>query len=73
MGYTADLISKLTGRNLPISSIRVKKFATPSEFRSAKFDLDNFQAPITLNEALERTIKREFLDKEPQREIFFTE
>jgi hypothetical protein len=34
-GYTADVISKL-GVNLLISSIRVKKFCTSSEFSSAK-------------------------------------
>ena len=73
LGYSADLLSKLTGTNLPLSSIRVKKFATASEFKSAKFDLDNFQAPFTLKEALERTINKEFLDQETQTEIFYRE
>ena len=36
LGYVADAIAKISGRNLPVSSIRVKKFSASTEFRSAK-------------------------------------
>ena len=73
LGYTADLIAKLSGKNLPVSSIRVKKFASSTEFKSAKSRLDNFEAPFLLSHGLERTLQSEFISPEPNREIFFTE
>ena len=73
LGYTADLIAKLSGKNLPVSSIRVKKFASSTEFRSAKASLDNFQAPFLLSHGIERTLESEFISPDPNREIFYTE
>jgi len=73
LGYTADLIAKLSGKNLPVSSIRVKKFASSTEFKSAKQDLEHFVAPFGLREALNMTIKNEFLTNREDEEIFFTE
>ena len=73
LGYTADLVAKISGRNLPVSSIRVKKFTSATEFKSAKEGLDNFQAPITLSDGVERTLQSEFIAPDPNREIFFTE
>ena len=73
LGYTADIFAKLSSRNLPVSSIRVKKFASSTEFRSAKSSLDNFQAPFLLSDGVERTLKSEFITPDPNREIFFTE
>ena len=73
LGYTADLVSNITGKNLPVSSIRVKKFASSTEFKSAKTDLDNFVAPYSLIDGLQRTVYSEFISPDPNREIFFTE
>ena len=73
LGYTADLVTKLSGRNLPVSSIRVKKFASSSEFQSAKAGLDNFKEPYLLNDGVQRTLQSEFINPDPTREIFFTE
>ena len=73
LGYTADLVSSITGKNLPVSSIRVKKFASSTEFRTAKTSLDNFSAPYQLNEGIERTLQSEFISPDKDREIFFTE
>lgn len=72
-GYSADAISFLTGKSMPISSIRVKKFASSTEFRSAKSRLDNFIAPYKLSDGLQRTLKSEFISPDPNREIFYTE
>ena len=73
LGYTADLVSKLNGKNFPVSSIRVKKFAASTEFRTAKTSLDNFVPPFQLNEGLQRTLQSEFITPDMNREIFFTE
>ncbi|MDC0131485.1 NAD(P)-dependent oxidoreductase [Alphaproteobacteria bacterium] len=71
-GYTADTLAKL-GVKLPISSIRIKKFCASSEFSSAKADLDGFEAPYTLLEGLDRTLEAEFVNPDPDRQIFYTE
>ena len=66
-------MAKLSGKNLPVSSVRVKKFASSTEFKSAKATLNNFQAPFSLSDGLRRTLKSEFISPDPNREIFFTE
>jgi len=73
LGYVADAAALLIGKNLPVSSIRVKKFASSTEFRSAKSDLDNFTAPFLLIDGVQRTLNSEFISPDPNREIFFTE
>ena len=73
LGYTADLLAKLSGKNLPVSSIRVKKFAASTEFMSAKLNLDNFNPPFLLSDGIERTLQSEFIAPDSNREIFFTE
>ena len=73
LGYIADGLAKLTGKNFPVSSIRVKKFASSTEFQTAKHTLEGFLPPFDLTEGLERTLQSEFAAPEPNREIFFTE
>ena len=73
LGYVADAVAKLSGKNLPVSSIRVQKFTSSTEFRSAKASLDNFKVPFSLNDGLRRTLESEFISPDPNREIFFTE
>lgn len=73
LGHVADLVAKISGKNLPVSSIRVKKFASSTEFKSAKARLDKFQAPFLLSEGVQRTLQSEFVSPDPNREIFFTE
>ena len=73
LGYTADLAAKISGKNLPVSSIRVKKFVSSTEFKSANASLDNFQAPFSLIDGVNRTLQSEFLNPEPTQEIFYTE
>ena len=72
VGHTADILAKL-GIKLPISAIRVKKFCASSEFASAKNELDGFEAPFSLEEGLDRTLEAEFINPDPDRQIFFTE
>lgn len=73
LGYTADFVAKLSGKNLPVSSIRVKKFASSTEFESAKASLENFQAPFSLSHGVERTLHSEFISPNLNREIFYSE
>jgi nucleoside-diphosphate-sugar epimerase len=73
LGYMADFISYITNKNLPVSSIRVKKFVSSTEFKSAKCNLDDFEAPFKLSEGVQRTLQSEFIAPNPEREIFFTE
>ena len=72
-GYTADLFATLSSKNLPVSSIRVKKFASSTEFKSAKGNLDKFVAPFRLDDGVQRTLHSEFIAPDPNREIFYTE
>lgn len=73
IGYIADVASVIFQRKIPLSSIRVRKFCAPTEFTSQKHLLDGFRAPFTLVEGLERTIQSEFIEPNPDREIFYTE
>jgi nucleoside-diphosphate-sugar epimerase len=73
LGHVADIVATISRKNLPISSIRIKKFTSPTEFQSAKGKLDNFQAPFSLSDGVQRTLQSEFMSPDPTREIFFTE
>lgn len=73
LGYIFDIIAIVVRRNLPVSSIRIKKFCTSTNFRSAKTDLENFKTPFHLSEGINRTLNSEFLSYDPEREIFYTE
>lgn len=72
-GYLADGIAKVSGRTLPISSVRVRKFCANTSFTSAKSEFHAFQARFSIEEGLERTLVAEFVSPDPNREIFFTE
>ncbi|WP_116186104.1 NAD(P)-dependent oxidoreductase [Pectobacterium aquaticum] len=60
-GYFFDFISKITGRELPISSIRIKKFCARTQFKSTTINDFNFVAPISLEQGIEKTVQNEFL------------
>lgn len=72
-GYFADFLSILIGKNLPISSVRVKKFLASTEFSSEKLKFNSFSPPFSLPEGLEFTLQNEFINPNPKREIFYTE
>lgn len=60
LGYAADLVARLTGRSLPWSSIRVKKFCAETTVNTAKLEHSGFIRPFTLQEGLHRMIEHEF-------------
>lgn len=73
LGYIADGLAKLSGKNLPVSSVRIKKFSSSTEFTSAQDRLEGFSAPFQLVKGIDRTLHSEFIEPNPDREIFFTE
>ena len=60
-GYCFDLLAKITGKKLAISSVRVKKFCATTEFNAKKAHSCGFKAPYTLGEGLARTLEFEFI------------
>ena len=74
IGYLFDLIALMTRKRLPVSSIRIKKFTSWSQFSSAKGTLNNFVPPYSLKQGLEQTLDYEFKCKnDVDRQVFFTE
>lgn len=73
IGKLADVYSMITGMNLPVSYIRVRKFTESTDFASAKNSLDGFIAPFSLSDAVERTLHNEFIEPDPEMEEFYTE
>lgn len=59
LGKSADLFSNLFGLKLPISSIRIKKFVTSSQF-SSSVEKSGFIPSVTLEDGLLRTLRYEF-------------
>lgn len=72
-GYIADTLATVVNKKLPISSIRVRKFTSTTEFHSSKSDLENFVTPYKLSDGIDRTLQSEFVSPNPSREIFYTE
>ncbi|MBE0553975.1 MAG: NAD-dependent epimerase/dehydratase family protein [Rhodobacteraceae bacterium] len=72
MGHLADLVARVTGRRLPVSAIRVRKFCATTSFASAN-PLPGFVPPHDLRAGLEQVLQAEFLNPDPDREIFLTE
>jgi hypothetical protein len=59
-GYAFDLLSKISGKKLAISSVRVKKFCAVTQFDASKALAAGFRAPYSLQEGLGRTLGYEF-------------
>ena len=72
-GYGFDLLAKLTGKKLTISSVRVKKFCATTEFDASKVLATDFKAPYSLGEGLARTLEFEFVHPRTDNVTFKTE
>ena len=72
IGHLADVVSYVTGKNLPISSIRVKKFLSKTQF-SSSIKKTGFIPPVTIEEGLTRTLKYEFIDDNSHERTYETE
>ena len=71
IGYSFDLLAKISSKKLPISSIRIQKFCKDSVYNT---DIKNteFKVPIDLQDAIESTIDYEFV-KNSGGEVFYSE
>ena len=72
-GYCFDVLSKITGKKLPISSVRVRKFCATTQFDARKIQSTKFRAPFSLSEGLARTLEFEFVHPKPDQIEFKSE
>lgn len=72
LGYCADFVSKVSGKKLPVSSIRVKKFMATTQFNTS-VSKTGFIPPVSIEEGLTRTLKYEFLENNSDKPTFETE
>lgn len=72
IGKVFDLVATLTGRRFPISSIRVKKFCANSVYNTA-IHRTGFISPVPLEQALERTVRYEFIESHDDQPCYFSE
>jgi hypothetical protein len=72
IGKGFDMVAKVIGKKFPISAIRVKKFCSNSVYESA-IHAKGFTPPFSMLEAVERTIKYEFLEKHEHEAVFYSE
>ncbi|MDC9620355.1 MULTISPECIES: NAD-dependent epimerase/dehydratase family protein [Xenorhabdus] len=59
-GYFFDVLSKIIGKEFPISSIRVKKFCARTQFKSDTIAQTGFVPPVTLEQGIANTVQTEF-------------
>ena len=71
-GYLFDFISYILNKNLPISSIRIKKFLANSQFDKS-LKKTGFKPPVTLEEGMINTLIYEFIEDNKNKEVFETE
>ncbi|MFD1771625.1 NAD-dependent epimerase/dehydratase family protein [Sphingobacterium suaedae] len=62
-GYGFDLLARVTGRKLNISSVRVKKFCAVTKYNSEKAMCSGFVPPYPLQDGLKRMLLEEFSAK----------
>lgn len=61
LGFGLDIVSKITGIKFKLSRIRVKKYCANSMFIADRA-FQEFNPPCSLEEGLEKTLKKEFLE-----------
>lgn len=72
IGKCFDALAAVTGKKFVISSIRVKKFCSNSVFETSVAKT-GFIPPVLLLEALERTVRYEFIESHEGDGVFYTE
>ena len=58
-GLACDAVAAVTGRRLPISAARIRKFCSTTTFSAERAHATGFRPPIDLREALTKTIEHE--------------
>ena len=72
VGYLFDFLAFVFKRKFSISSIRVKKFCATTQFNSKKVKL-SFKAPTSLKKGIEITLEKEFINKNNDNVVFYSE
>ncbi len=72
IGKGFDFLVVVTGKKFTISSIRVKKFCANSMFNTHVMQA-GFIAPVPLSDALERTVRHEFVESHGSETVFYSE
>jgi GlcNAc-P-P-Und epimerase len=72
IGKFFDLMAFIRRKKLAISSIRVKKFCANSVYESAIAET-GFVPPVNLIDAIERTVKYEFLEDHKKEPVYYSE
>lgn len=72
VGYILDILAKIIKKEFSISQIRIKKFCSNTQFSSINIKI-GFNAPVSLKEAIEKTVEHEFKNKDCSEELFYTE
>lgn len=62
-GAAFDIAARITGRNFPISLVRIQKFCAHTIVNADKARSKGFKAPYSLEQGLEAMIKADFLAK----------
>ena len=71
-GYCFDILSKILGKKLSVSSVRVKKFCATTQFDATKAH-SSFRAPFTLKQGLDKTLEYEFINPKKDDILFYSE
>jgi nucleoside-diphosphate-sugar epimerase len=72
IGKGFDFVAAVTGKRFAISSIRVKKFCADSVYNTA-IDDTGFVPPVPLEDAIERTIRHEFIEEHPDEALYYSD
>ena len=71
-GYCFDILSKILGKKLSVSSVRVKKFCATTQFDATKAH-SSFEAPFTIKQGLDKTLEHEFINPKKDDILFYSE
>jgi nucleoside-diphosphate-sugar epimerase len=72
IGKGFDLVSFISGKRFAISSVRVKKFCANSVYNTA-VDKTGFVRPVPLEQAIEQTVRHEFIENHDGEPLYFSE
>jgi nucleoside-diphosphate-sugar epimerase len=72
IGKVFDVVAFILNKKFPISAIRVKKFCANSVYESA-IDKTGFIPPVSLMDAINKTVKYEFIEDHKNEQVFYTE
>lgn len=73
MGSLADAVARVTGKSLPLSRQRVRKFISTTSFTTRHADEHGFVPQVDLSQAIQTTLRAEFIEPDPNRPVFDTE